>query len=241
MNSNIFAKANQIIKTCDAAFLGVIDESGCPHVSTVSTIKPESIFEAYFATGMGANKTKRLLRDKRASVCYRADNNNITLVGEAEILTDQETKSRCWQDWFSNHFPLGETDPNYCVIRFRTGRASLWIDRESAEFTVDDLLTVQSRCGLLCEWCAFKGSHGCAGCIALNGNPFWGECPVAKCCQGKGYTHCGQCPDIPCDTLREFSCGDGEHCDKPAGARIAVCRAWAAKTEKGRPVDPGKR
>ena len=41
MSSNIFVKANQIIKTCDAAYLGVIDENGFPHVSTVSTIKPE--------------------------------------------------------------------------------------------------------------------------------------------------------------------------------------------------------
>ena len=85
MNSNIFTKANQIIRACDAAYLGVIDENGCPHVSTVSTIKTENIFTAYFATGMGANKTKRLLKDKRASVCYRADGNNITLVGEAEM------------------------------------------------------------------------------------------------------------------------------------------------------------
>jgi hypothetical protein len=44
----------------------------------------------------------------------------------------------------------------------------------------------------------------------------------------QGYTHCGECADIPCGILKGFSCGDGEHCDKPAGARIAVCRAWAA-------------
>ena len=33
MNSNIFVKANQIIKTCDAVYLSVIDEDVCPHVS----------------------------------------------------------------------------------------------------------------------------------------------------------------------------------------------------------------
>lgn len=72
MDANIFLKANQIIKTCDAAYLGVIDGDGFPSVSTVSTIKPEGLFEAYFATGAGANKTKRLLKNKKASVCYRA-------------------------------------------------------------------------------------------------------------------------------------------------------------------------
>ena len=226
MNINIFAKANQIVKTCDAAYLGVIDESGCPHVSTVSPIKPEDIFTAYFSTALGAS----LLRDKRASVCYRAGGNNITLVGEAEILTDPETKSRYWLDWFIHHFPGGETDPNYCIIKFTTKRVSLWIDNESAEFGMDELLTVQSRCGLLCGDCAYKKSHGCAGCIALDGNLFWGECPVAKCCQDKGHPHCGECADMPCGILHEFSCGDSEHSDKPKGARIEVCKAWAAKS-----------
>ena len=142
MNSNIYAKANEIIKSCDAAYLGVIDENGYPHVSTVSTIKPEDIFTAYFATGVNANKTKRLLRDNRASVCYRAGGDNITLVGETEILTDQKTKSKYWLDWFINHFQGGETDPDYCIIKFSTKRASLWIGAESAEFTIDELLTV---------------------------------------------------------------------------------------------------
>jgi len=230
MNSNIFAKVNQIIKTCDAAYLGVIDENGCPHVSTVSTIKPENIFTAYFATGTGANKTKRLLQDKRASVCYRAGGNNITLVGEAEILTDQETKSHCWLDWFINHFPGGETDPNYCIVKFTAKRASLWIDSESADFTIEELLTVQSRCGLLCKWCTYKEPCNCRGCLAMNGKPFWGECDVAKCCIEKGFSHCGECGVFPCEDLRGLSYGDDEHNDKPEGARLEVCKAWAARS-----------
>jgi len=94
-------------------------------------------------------------------------------------------------------------------------------------FTMDKLLTVQSRCGLLCDDCGYRVSHGCAGCVALNGTPFWGECPVAQCCQDKGFAHCGECPDIPCAQLRDFSCGDGEHCDNPKGTRIMICKAWA--------------
>ena len=227
MDTNIFAKANQIIKTCDVAYLGIIDENGYPHVSTVSTIKPENIVEAYFATGIVANKTKRLLKDKRASVCYRSENNNITLVGEVEILTDQTTKSQYWIDWFINHFPGGETDPNYCIIKFTTKRVSLWVDNESAEFLIDELLTVQSRCGLLCKWCTYRESNGCIGCIESNGRPFHGECPVAMCCQEKGYAHCGECPEIPCENLRGLSFGDDEMNDKPEGARIEVCRMWA--------------
>ena len=233
MNANIYEKARQIIKKCAIAYIGVIDEDDFPSVSTVSSINPENIFETYFAAGLMSNKVKRLQRNKRASVCYHSGGDNITLVGDAEILTDQETKSRFWQDEsFIEHFSGGETDPTYCIVKITTKRVSLWIDNEDASFTIDELLTVQSYCGLLCNGCNYRESHGCKGCLALKGRPFWGECDVAACCRSKGYAHCGECADMPCDILKGMSCGDDEECDKPPGARISVCKAWASLKEK---------
>ena len=95
---------------------------------------------------------------------------------------------------------------------------------------------IDSRCGLHCTGCTYKepchcggctetNGHPFQGCIATNGHPFHGECPVAACCQEKGFVHCGQCPDIPCDLLQQYSC-DPEHGDTPQGARIRQCLAW---------------
>jgi len=226
MNTNIFAKANQIIRTCATAYIGVIDSDGFPMVSTILPIKPNNMFDAYFATGTRSHKYNCLQKNGRASVCYHSGGNNITLVGEIEILTDQSTKSLFWQEGFNDFYPLGETDPLYCILKFTTKSAVLWIDNESAEFTIDELLTVQSRCGLLCKWCTYKESNGCGGCVETNGHPFHGECPVAKCCQGKGYAHCGECPDMPCALLRQYSFDDPEHGDNPPGSRTEVCKAW---------------
>lgn len=89
---------------------------------------------------------------------------------------------------------------------------------------------IDSRCGLHCTGCEWKVSCGCKGCIETNGNPFHGECPVAKCCQDKGFVHCGECPDIPCGLLKEYSC-DPEHGDIPDGGRIEQCRRWAKQNQ----------
>lgn len=226
MNANLFAKTNAAIKACTEAYFAVIDEQGYPSVSTVSVIQPQNLFEIYFSTSLDCNKTNRLRNNSRASLCFKCDY-NITLVGEATILTDQATKSKYWQDSFINHYAGGETDPNYCIIKFTTQRVSLWLGSEGGAFTIDELLTVQSRCGLLCTWCTYKEPCNCKGCIAQSGKPFWGECDVAQCCQDKGYSHCGECADIPCDNLRGLSYGDDEHNDRPEGARIEVCQAWA--------------
>jgi len=232
MNENIFEQYNRLIQTCKAAYVGVIDENGFPSVSTIMPVNTESIFETFFATGLGSNKVKRLQKNTRASVCYHIGGNNITLVGTAEILTDQATKSKCWhKDGLAAHFPGGETDPDYCIIKITTKRVSLWVDNEDAQFTIDELLRVQSRCGLVCGGCSSFLNKSCPGCIALNGKASWkdDDCSTSRCCIDRGYAHCGECPDFPCDDLTGMSCGDDEECDRIPGARIAICRAWAAR------------
>ena len=85
---------------------------------------------------------------------------------------------------------------------------------------------IDTRCGLRCEGCEYIESCNCGGCIATNGVPFHGACPVAECCQSKGFVHCGECPEIPCGLLSQYSC-DPEHGDTPPGTRIEQCRKWA--------------
>lgn len=87
---------------------------------------------------------------------------------------------------------------------------------------------IDTRCGLHCLECSFKETYGCSGCIETGGHPFHGECPVAVCCQEKRLMHCGECPDLPCDLLVQYSC-DPEHGDTPPGARIEQCRRWRAE------------
>ena len=140
MNNKLYEKANEIIKTLKYASFGVIDENDSPSVSAISLINPKNISELYFTTTVDSNKAKRLQKNNKASInCY--DNTyNITLVGEAEIFSDQETKSKYWQKWVdlgADIYADGVSDPSYCFVRFTTKRASLWIDEEGAEFTLE--------------------------------------------------------------------------------------------------------
>lgn len=83
---------------------------------------------------------------------------------------------------------------------------------------------IESRCGSLCNECEWRERTGCTGCTNLE-KPFWGECAVKLCCEGKNLEHCGQCSDFPCELLKEFAY-DKEHGDD--GKRIEQCRIWAA-------------
>ena len=134
MNTKMFKKANEFIKTRNDASFSVLDENGYPSASAVWLIGQENISEIYFSTIVGSNKYKRIQKSNKVSICCYSEFNNLTLVGEAEILTDQEAKTKHWQEPFIHIYPGGETDPTYCIIKFTTKRVSAHIDHEGAEF-----------------------------------------------------------------------------------------------------------
>ncbi|WP_428898378.1 General stress protein 26 [Parelusimicrobium proximum] len=107
--------------------LAVIDENGFPSASTLTAADSEGIKQLTFGTGLSSNKAKRLKNNNRASVCFCAENYNITLVGTVKILTDLETKKANWYPGLSHHFK-GPEDEEYCVLQFVTHRYSIFVD-----------------------------------------------------------------------------------------------------------------
>lgn len=137
MNEEIIARAGEIItkKTNGGnegyCVLALIDKDGFPTASTISVSKSDGIIWMTFCTGLGSNWTNRIEKCNHASVCFNAEDYNITLVGTIEILTDPETKKEMWYNGLENHFS-GSEDPGYCVLRFKTNRYSLLVDWKEA-------------------------------------------------------------------------------------------------------------
>jgi len=136
MDAKMLEKADEFIRARNDASFSVLDENGYPSASAIWLMGHEGIAEIYFSTPAGSNKYKRLQKSSKACICAYAEFDNLTLVGEAVILTDQESKNTHWQEPFIHIYPLGKTDPNYCVIKFTTKRVSLNISHQAAEFTM---------------------------------------------------------------------------------------------------------
>jgi hypothetical protein len=81
-----------------------------------------------------------------------------------------------------------------------------------------------AMCGAYCGGCEWIAKTNCPGCLAAKGKVFWGECQMAKCCLDKGFAHCGECPDLPCDVL-QGAFDNPEHGDQ--GERLLNLKAWA--------------
>ncbi|MCX7773258.1 MAG: pyridoxamine 5'-phosphate oxidase family protein [Clostridia bacterium] len=131
MEQEIITKAGEIVakNTGEGTFcvLAQIDLDGYPTASTITASKSQGIDWITFCTGLGGTKANRINNCRHASVCFNADDYNITLVGTLEILTDADVKKEMWYEGLANHFS-GYDDPNYCVLRFKTQRYNLLVD-----------------------------------------------------------------------------------------------------------------
>lgn len=87
---------------------------------------------------------------------------------------------------------------------------------------------MMGMCGAYCGTCEWKEKTNCEGCQSCQSHVFWGTCEVAKCAISKGYTHCGECDQLPCELLQSFF-DNGEHGDN--GERLANLKAWARGEE----------
>ena len=133
MSDNLVSRAESIVSNASVATIARVDSGGYPSASTISRIGNEGIGVVWFATGLKSRKAQAFKLNNKASVCYREGESNITLVGTIKIVTDPELKRELWLDWFIDHFAGGITDPNYCLLRFTTHRACLWIDGQYEE------------------------------------------------------------------------------------------------------------
>ncbi|HHV30379.1 pyridoxamine 5'-phosphate oxidase family protein [Acetivibrio mesophilus] len=135
MNQDILKRAGEIIErnTGEGTYcvLAQTDMDDYPTVSTITASKADGINWITFCTGLGGTKTNRINKCNRASVCFNAEDYNITLVGEMEVLTDPEIKKEMWYDGLANHFS-GPEDPSFCVLRFKTKRYNLLVDWKEA-------------------------------------------------------------------------------------------------------------
>jgi general stress protein 26 len=140
MNQEVIARAEEIVAKNTVqgmayqgqnCILALIDLEGYPTASVISPSKADGIKWITFCIERTSNKAKRIEKCNRACVCFGTVDYNISLVGEAEIITDANVKKEMWYDGLGNHFS-GADDPNYCVLKFTTKRYNLLVDWKEA-------------------------------------------------------------------------------------------------------------
>lgn len=132
MNEQIKKNIVQLVKGSRDAIACSVDANGFPNAKAMFIAKQEGIQTLWFSTNVSASRTQQWLQRSKASL-YFFDSNNINglmLVGNMEIYTDNETKQAFWKQGDEQYYPLGPTDPDYCIMRFTTKEGNYWEEQK---------------------------------------------------------------------------------------------------------------
>ena len=129
----------KLIEKAGVAIISSIDEFGFPNTKAMlSPRKREGIKNFYFTTNKSSMRVKQYRANKKACIYFfdRRFFRGVMLIGSMEVLFDQATKEMIWKDGDTMYYPLGVTDPDYCVLRFTADKMRIYQNFKSETVTI---------------------------------------------------------------------------------------------------------
>ena len=111
-------KIGEFIDKQKVSFICSVDDAGFPNIKAMlRPRKRNGLKEFYFSTNTSSMRVKQFQNNPKASIYFYHKGLikyvGIMLVGNMEVLTDQETKNSIWKKGDTIFYKEGVTDPDY--------------------------------------------------------------------------------------------------------------------------------
>lgn len=125
------------------SFIASISEDGFPNMKAMlPPRKRVGIREFYFTTNTSSMRIAQYRRNPNASI-YFCDSKffkGVMLVGRMEVLEDPASKEMIWREGDTMYYPLGVTDPDYCVLKFVAESGRYYENFHSKTFKINETI-----------------------------------------------------------------------------------------------------
>lgn len=128
-----------IIEKQSVAFIASVDGDGFPNMKAMlAPRKREGIRTFYFISNTSSRRAAQYRTNPKASIyfCDRRFFRGVMLKGTMEVLEDSDSKEMLWQPGDTMYYPLGVTDPDYCVLRFTAQSGRYYSNFKSEDFEI---------------------------------------------------------------------------------------------------------
>lgn len=126
------AEIIKFISEQKTAFIASVNGDGYPVVRAMLVPRKIDGNEMYFSTNTSSKKIKQFTENDKACVYFykrgRFKYQGVSIIGEMEVCTDQETKNEIWRFGDKLFYKQGVTDPDYCVLKFKGKTAEYYCD-----------------------------------------------------------------------------------------------------------------
>lgn len=108
-----------LVKSYPFSNLITIGPKGIPKGRMMAHLPLGNDMVFWFATSATSNKIKEITRNKSSCVfVYRpTDHSSVRACGKAQVIKDDKTRKKYWQDAWQAYWPAGPKDPNYVLIK----------------------------------------------------------------------------------------------------------------------------
>lgn len=129
-----------LIDLSKTSIISSVDESGFPNVKAMLPPRlRQGLKEFYFTTNTSSMRVKQFAAQPKASI-YFFDNitfKGVMLIGNMEVMKDEETKKMIWKNGDELYYSKGITDPDYCVLKFTSISGRFYSNFSSENFVVE--------------------------------------------------------------------------------------------------------
>ena len=125
----------------NASCIGSVDGDGFPEIKAMlPPRRREGIRTFYFTTNTSSMRVRHYRAHPQACLYFmdRRFFRGVMLKGTMEVLEDSWAKELIWQDGDTTYYPLGVTDPDYCVLRFTADAGRYYQNFGSEDFVVPE-------------------------------------------------------------------------------------------------------
>lgn len=122
------------------SYIASISEDGFPNIKAMlAPLQADRYKEFYFTTNTSSMRAAQYRKNPNASIyfCDKRFFRGVMLVGSMEVLEDSENKEMIWREGDTMYYPLGVTDPDYCVLKFAATGGRYYSNFKSETFEIN--------------------------------------------------------------------------------------------------------
>ena len=138
--NEITLKAQKLIENAAYTIIASLDQAGYPNVKAMLPPRKHSgLSTFYFTTNTSSQRVSQYRKDPKASI-YFCDSlyfKGLMLIGSMEVLEDRQAKELIWRPGDELYYPLGVSDPDYCVLRFTAIKGHYYDNLRSYEVIIE--------------------------------------------------------------------------------------------------------
>lgn len=130
-----------LIDKIDTSFVGSVDDDGFPNLKAMlPPRKREGIKHFYFTTNTSSMRVRQYRENPKASLyfCDQRVFKGVMFKGTMEVLEDIAAKEMIWREGDTLYYPLGVTDPDYCVLKFTAISGRFYSNFNSQTFNIQE-------------------------------------------------------------------------------------------------------